>query len=192
MRTLNYVKVAVFALTIGITFYIATHIASATTNSNTAQVKQFDPVSSVIDSNVKRVAYIPSQKVTLSKIDEYWLAMNIYYEAASESRIGKIAVGIVTLNRVKDPRYPKTVKEVVTEPNQFSWYNGRTLKTPSNSDAWRESLNIAKMLLTRGADNDIMSMLEGATHYHASYVRPPWAKTKTKVVQIGEHIFYKI
>jgi len=191
MRTLNFVKVAVFALTIGVTLYIATQLSFALANPNTAHVKQFDPLTSVIDDNVKRVAYIPSQKVTLSKIDEYWLAMNIYYEAASESRIGKIAVGIVTLNRVADPRYPKSVKGVVTEPNQFSWYNDRNLKTPSNSEMWKECLHIAKMLLTKGADNDIMSMLEGATHYHASYVKPPWAKTKTKVVQIGEHIFYR-
>jgi spore germination cell wall hydrolase CwlJ-like protein len=33
--------------------------------------------------------------------------------------------------------------------------------------------------------------VEGATHYHATYVQPEWADTKTKIVQIGEHIFYR-
>jgi len=32
---------------------------------------------------------------------------------------------------------------------------------------------------------------EGATHYHATYVRPAWAKTKTKTTRIDRHIFYR-
>jgi spore germination cell wall hydrolase CwlJ-like protein len=189
MRTLNYVKVAVFALTIGVTLYIASQINFAT--PQTSQVRQFDPISSVIDNNKRTISFVPTAAAASMKIDEYWLALNIYYEAASESRVGKMAVGIVTLNRVNDPRYPKTVKDVVTEKNQFSWYNDRVVKAPANKEAWQECLQIAKMLLTKGADNDIMLMLEGATHYHATYVKPPWAKTKTKIVQIGEHIFYR-
>ena len=35
-------------------------------------------------------------------------------------------------------------------------------------------------------------MCEGATtHYHATYVRPAWAKTKTKTTRIDRHIFYR-
>jgi spore germination cell wall hydrolase CwlJ-like protein len=33
--------------------------------------------------------------------------------------------------------------------------------------------------------------VEGATHYHAVYVLPEWAESKTPIVQIGEHIFYR-
>jgi spore germination cell wall hydrolase CwlJ-like protein len=29
-----------------------------------------------------------------------------------------------------------------------------------------------------------------STHYHATYVRPPWAKRMRKVGKIGLHIFY--
>jgi spore germination cell wall hydrolase CwlJ-like protein len=32
---------------------------------------------------------------------------------------------------------------------------------------------------------------DGATHYHADYVMPAWAKTKTRTVEIQDHIFYK-
>ena len=31
---------------------------------------------------------------------------------------------------------------------------------------------------------------DGATFYHADYVMPAWAKTKTKTVEIEDHIFY--
>jgi N-acetylmuramoyl-L-alanine amidase len=173
MRTLNYVKVAVFALGIAMTIFVLSSIFG---NSNQAYA-----------------GYTPivTQKSKSSKIDEYWLALNLYYEAASEPRIGKIAVGIVTLNRVNDPRYPKTVKDVVTEKQQFSWYNDKIVKQPPNNVKWQECVEIAKMLLTKGVDNDILRILEGATHYHAVYVNPSWAKTKTKVVQIGQHIFYR-
>ena len=32
---------------------------------------------------------------------------------------------------------------------------------------------------------------DGATHYHADYVLPSWAKTKTKTIEIDDHIFYR-
>ena len=36
-----------------------------------------------------------------------------------------------------------------------------------------------------------LDITEGATHYHATYVRPDWARTKTKTARIGRHIFYR-
>ena len=30
-----------------------------------------------------------------------------------------------------------------------------------------------------------------ATHYHANYVKPKWAKNMTVVAKIDNHIFYK-
>jgi hypothetical protein len=37
----------------------------------------------------------------------------------------------------------------------------------------------------------ILDITDGATHYHADYVRPSWAKTKTKTIEIEDHIFYR-
>jgi spore germination cell wall hydrolase CwlJ-like protein len=126
-----------------------------------------------------------------SKADLYWLTMNIYYEAGKEPLIGKIAVGIVTLNRLKDNRFPKTIQAVVTEPQQFSWYNGGNVKSPPNVALWKECYDVAKMLLTKSKDTAIISLLEGATHFHATYVKPDWARHAVKVVQIGDHVFYR-
>ena len=33
---------------------------------------------------------------------------------------------------------------------------------------------------------------EGATHYHATYVSPNWAKSFTKIAQMGAHVFYRM
>ena len=131
------------------------------------------------------------QKVHVNSEDIYWLAINIYHEARNEPLIGQIAVGVVTLNRVFDDRYPNTIKKVVTEHKQFSWYNNRKVPPPNNKKAWEECQRIARYLLTQGYESDIVGILEGATHFHAIYVNPKWAKTKTLVARIGNHVFYR-
>ena len=37
----------------------------------------------------------------------------------------------------------------------------------------------------------VVDITEGATHYHADYVYPAWRKTKTKTIEIEDHIFYR-
>lgn len=62
----------------------------------------------------------------ISDKDIECLARNIFYEAGAESKEGKIAVGMVTINRAQDPRYPKSVcgvvkqKTVLTVPKQVT------------------------------------------------------------------------
>ena len=49
----------------------------------------------------------------LSDQDVECMARNIFYEAGSEPTEGKIAVGVVTLNRAQDGRFGKSVCDVV-------------------------------------------------------------------------------
>lgn len=62
----------------------------------------------------------------LSQQDIECLARNIFYEAGSESLEGKVAVGMVTINRTQDERYPQTVcgvvrqRTVVTVPQKIT------------------------------------------------------------------------
>jgi len=129
------------------------------------------------------------------------LALNVYHEARDQPFIGQVAVAQVVMNRVYDDRYPDTVCEVVKQgptyswkPDfpvrhrcQFSWYcDGKSDKV-HNEEAWQQAVMIAHGVYYGNLDD----FVEGATHYHASYVLPEWAETKTQVVQIGEHIFYR-
>ena len=128
-----------------------------------------------------------------SKADLYWMAMNIYHEAGNQPLIGKIAVGVVTLNRLKDKRYPKNIRDVVTEPFQFSWYNTKEANTPpANNSRWKESYEVAKLLLTKAIGSDIIKLLEGATHFHAIDVKPAWINKVHRIAQIEGHIFYRL
>ena len=129
------------------------------------------------------------------------LALNIYHEARDQPFIGQVAVAQVVMNRVYDDRYPDDVCGVVMQgptyswkPDfpvrhrcQFSWYcDGKSDKTPDEG-AWQKAMMIAQGVHTGNLDD----FVEGATHYHATYVLPEWAESKTPVVQIGEHVFYR-
>ena len=129
------------------------------------------------------------------------MATNIYHEAKNQPMVGQIAVAQVVMNRVNDSRYPDNVCDVIkqglTYKNgkvvlgkcQFSWYcDGKKDDVNMKSEKWRNSLRYASMVITNRITLDVT---EGATHYHATYVRPAWARTKTKTVRINRHIFYR-
>lgn len=124
--------------------------------------------------------------------DLHWLALNIYYEAGNQPPLGKIAVGIVTLNRVRHDLFPDTIENVVKQHKQFSWYNTKKAIIPKENDSWKESVNIARYVLKLPKDHAIIEQFSGITHFHATYVRPKWKNSMIKVTQIGDHIFYRM
>ena len=117
-----------------------------------------------------------------------------------------VATAQVFMNRVEYDRFPSTVCEVVkqgpTRPSwedpdkeypikhrcQFSWYCDGKDDTPKNEKAWRKAQDVAFLVLYNKIQLDVT---EGATHYHATYVRPAWAKTKKRTTRIEKHIFYR-
>ena len=46
-------------------------------------------------------------------------------------------------------------------------------------------------MLNQATQYDIIDITDGATHYHADYVFPAWRRTKTKTIEIDDHIFYR-
>ena len=129
------------------------------------------------------------------------MATAIYFEARGEPLAGKIAVGNTIVNRVEDTRFPDTVCDVVTQGPTYSWKENYPVKNrcqfsfycdgksdyPKNQEAMDEALLIAEWVIERY----VPDLSEGATHYHATYVLPSWASTKTKTVTINNHVFYR-
>jgi len=131
------------------------------------------------------------------------LADNIYFEARNQSTAGMMAVGHVTLNRVEDDRYPNTICGVVKEGPvytnwkgtvlpvknrcQFSWYCDGKSDTISDMKIYEKVLDISINLYY----NNVYDFTEGSTHYHADYVTPSWASSKTKTTEIDDHKFYR-
>ena len=124
---------------------------------------------------------------TDSTVELHCLALNIYHEARSESLEGKFAVGQVTMNRVRSVRYPNSICKVVWQRGQFSWTHDGRSDRPHNLEAWNEALRIAMITCERNPHSEVGR----ATHYHAVYVQPYWAKVYRRVSRIGRHIFYE-
>jgi spore germination cell wall hydrolase CwlJ-like protein len=130
----------------------------------------------------------------LSERELWCLATAIYFEARGESYRGQVAVAQVVLNRVKDHRYPDTICGVVFQNQhrrnacQFSFACDGIADTVNERQPWAQAEEIAQkvtsgeLYLTEVAD---------ATHYHATYVRPGWARRMDRVTQVGLHVFYK-
>ena len=121
------------------------------------------------------------------------LALNIYFEARSESEAGQRAVGHVVLNRMADPRFPGWVCEVVRQGGesprnrcQFSWWCDGRSDQPRDHATWKQIKEVAYRVYW-GYSEDLT---DGALWYHADYVKPVWRKVMDKGAIIGRHIFY--
>ena len=118
------------------------------------------------------------------------LALNIYFEARSEDIASQLAVAQVTINRVEDSRYPNDVCRVVKQKNQFSWFWDGKSDKPYERQAWDQALDLAERVIKEPKQYQV-SCVGDATHYHAVYVKPHWAKHFKKYCRIGSHIFYR-
>jgi spore germination cell wall hydrolase CwlJ-like protein len=144
------------------------------------------------------------------------LAENIYHEARNQGTAGWLAVASVTLNRVTDDRFPDTICGVVFQAEtkeswktkskkdipdaerifypvrhrcQFSWYCDGKADDINHISIFLEIMTFTKFILT--SQIMMFDITDGATFYHADYVTPSWAKSKTKTIEIGDHIFYR-
>ncbi|MFC4227497.1 cell wall hydrolase [Hoeflea alexandrii] len=130
---------------------------------------------------------------TFSEAEQRCLAAGIYFEARGESVKGQAAVAQVILNRVRNPTYPNTVCGVVYQNDnwrnrcQFSFACDGIKDRVRSPKHWDVAEEIA---LATTAGKIWLKEVGSSTHYHATYVRPPWAKRMRKVGKIGLHIFY--
>ena len=147
------------------------------------------------DKSPGQVAYqvdIPAKiietKPLYTDLDLFCLAKNIFHEAGTEPEMGQYAVAQVTLNRVRNPKYPDSICGVVLDRYQFSWANRKSKHwTHPEGPNWDRSYRIAKSVL----DGDRwITGLDSVNYYHADYVSPKWAEQMTEVTQIGRHKFY--
>jgi spore germination cell wall hydrolase CwlJ-like protein len=124
------------------------------------------------------------------------LAENVYFEARGEPVDGQYAVAEVTLNRTRARNFPHTVCQVVHETRwdpsrrryvaDFSWTALGAL-APQDEVAWRQAMTVA----TAVYDDLRAPLVPGALFYHASSVRPAWARGRREIATIGNHVFYR-
>ena len=124
----------------------------------------------------------------------------VYYEARSEPFVAQLAVANVVLERVRDHRFPSTICSVVHQGRHnkkgqpirhkcmFSyWCDGKPERMKEIA-ALKTAISVSEMAL----NGVVVEITVGATHYHATYVRPHWILSHTfmELGQLGRHIFY--
>jgi len=125
-----------------------------------------------------------------------WLARNIYHEARGEGIRGMVTIALITINRVEDSNYPNTIKGVVTQPNQFTWYNRKKIKSIKKNNDYHMCLAVSKMSISLWKSKKIEKIirqtgLNEVLWYHNIKEKPRWAKHKDEIAQIGKHQFYR-
>ncbi|WP_188622985.1 spore cortex-lytic enzyme [Caldalkalibacillus thermarum] len=134
------------------------------------------PVTGSVD--LKTLRTLRANTFTVDEIE--MMAKLVYGEARGESFEGQVAVAAVVLNRLKSPKFPNTVKEVIFEPRAFTAVaDGQYYQRP-NRDAYR-----AVYYAIRGWDPS-----EGALYYfNPDTATSGWIWSRPQIKRIGNHIF---
>ena len=158
------------------------------------------PVLDVVATTIQQT----QEQLDFEQREIFCLAKNMYFEARGEPLMGRLAVAFVTINRVNSSRYPRTVCGVVHQGAhdtagrpllhrcQFSWYCDGLPDVIEDREIYSKILGEARHIYTKYyIENELLDLVEGATHYHADYVNPYWTTSYSMTSTIGAHIFYR-
>ena len=107
----------------------------------------------------------------------------MYFESNRSSEEGMLAVGTVVMNRVADPRYPKSVCAVVGQKNQFA---PGVLHKPMKE---KRSLQRAARIADKVLDGARHPAIPTAKHFHQAGLRFPY-NNMHYVLEAGGNEFY--
>lgn len=149
-------------------------------------------------TTVKKKTTVSKKKKTTSKKAKYTksqlrlMASIINCEAGAESMQGKLAVGVVIMNRVKSKSFPNTIKKVIYQKGQFSPVRNGSLRKKlrqydagkTKSKQWKACISAAKKVLNGQRTIVVKGKVKNMSNYHFFSVRLPHAKFK-----LGGHRF---
>lgn len=128
----------------------------------------------------------PSRGGWLSNADQDLFARLVHAESAGEPYLGQVAVAATVLNRVKDSRYPGSVRGVILQVwggfYQYSPVEDGRINLPASASACRavqDALN--------GSDPSY-----GATgFYNPAKTTNQWVRMQPVTTTIGNHVFFR-
>lgn len=135
------------------------------------------------------IAYASTESELVANLDVkqvQCLADNIYHEANGEPDDGKLAVALVTMNRVASKGFPDTVCGVVYERGQFSWVNTKS-RVNRESTRYKQIYSIAESTYINY--RTMVDITKRSLYFHAVHVNPGWNLKRT--IQLGRHVFYR-
>jgi Cell wall hydrolyses involved in spore germination len=147
-----------------------------------------DDIAAVNKPTVQKTASVgPESQVlsrslgySVSKEDVELLTRVIHGEARGENFEGQVAVGAVVLNRLKDPRFPKTIRAVVYQSGAFTAVDDKQIQLDPNDQSYK-----AAEAALSGQDPT-----DGALFYfNERLATDRWIKSRSVVKRIGNHTF---
>ncbi len=129
---------------------------------------------------VKAVTASRSTGTNILHEDLEILARIIHAEARGESFEGQVAVGAVVLNRVQHPDFPKSIREVVYQPGQFTAVEDRQINLKPDDKAYQ-----AAEAALEGQDPSNGAIF----YYNPKIATDRWIKSRNIIRSIGNHKF---
>ncbi|MBF8376387.1 spore cortex-lytic enzyme [Alicyclobacillus mali] len=116
----------------------------------------------------------------LSASDLNLMAHVVYGEARGEPFEGQVAVAAVILNRLHDPKFPKSIPAIVYQPGAFDCVNDGQINLQPNKEAMQAVIDAVN-----GWDPT-----HGALYYfNPAKTSNAWMWAQPELVTIGHHIF---
>lgn len=149
---------------------------------------EFSEEAVAVSEDITSSTSVPSKQIEC-------LARNMYFEAKNEPDEGIKAVGFVTMNRVADESFPKTICDVVHQKInkvcQFSWVClPKKQLVIKDVEKYNRIYEMARTIATGSEGIKHYDPSRGSLFFHATYVSPSWKARLKRKVRIGGHIFY--
>jgi len=116
----------------------------------------------------------------VSKEDVELLTRVIHGEARGEDFEGQVAVGAVVLNRLKDPRFPKTMRAVVYQSGAFTAVDDKQIQLDPNDQSYK-----AAEAALSGQDPTSGALF----YFNPRLATDRWIKSRSVIKRIGNHTF---
>lgn len=125
------------------------------------------------------------QMIYLTEPDIYLMSQIVYAESKGEPFEGKVAVASVILNRVLNPKFPNTIKEVIFQPYAFSCVVEGSISVEPSEDC-------VSAVYEAISGNDPTG--EALFFYNPEISTCSWMNSveKYNTIPIGQHLFFSL
>lgn len=136
----------------------------------------------VLSVEVKPVKQQKTEVINITDEELLLLSKLVAGEARGESYEGQVAVAAVVINRVKDSRFPNSIRDVIYQKNAFSVVKDGSINMQPTESAYK-----AAQEALYGED----PTSEAIYFWNPDIATCQWIKKLDPYMRIGNHVFAK-